>query len=300
MKSSNAFPLIRLTAALAAGLALGAYSRSDGKAPVVVLGKANSPPVLSPVVVRPSGGSDPASNSDQAAEVLSPVVVSAPAPSIATSSPQPEVTASRTAAPVAATSTRADRPSTAAVDVEPPRPAPTKRASPIAEPALPRRATVAAANAPRAALPDAYESGAQPEQARSLNARAIALINAGRPEQAIAPLERAVAMQPNDAEMLGNLGYAYMLVGDNGRASSRLRRALDISPTRSATWLNLGQTYAELGQRETAVDAVLTGYRHSSRKGSVRAALQAASTGRRYSASWREAASLALARIDGS
>jgi tetratricopeptide (TPR) repeat protein len=133
--------------------------------------------------------------------------------------------------------------------------------------------------------------------ARSLNARAIGLINAGRPDQAIPLLERAVALQPRDAEMLGNLGYAHMLAGEHRRARDRLRTALDIAPTRSATWLNLGQTYAGLGQRDVAVDAVVTGHRYSTRKASVRSALQRAATGDRHSAAWREAAALALSRI---
>lgn len=136
-----------------------------------------------------------------------------------------------------------------------------------------------------------------PDQARSLNQRAIAQINAGRPEEAIPALERAVAMQPRDAEMLGNLGYAYMLAGEHDRARTQFMRALDLAPTRSATWLNLGQTYAELGQRDVAVDAVLKGYRYSTRKPSVRSALQRAAEGGRHSTAWREAAGLALERI---
>lgn len=133
--------------------------------------------------------------------------------------------------------------------------------------------------------------------ARSLNSRAIALINAGRPEPAIPLLERAVAQEPRDAEILGNLGYAHMLAGEHRRARDRLRTALDLAPTRSATWLNLGQTYAELGQRDIAVDAVVTGYRYSSRKASVRSALARAASSDRHSAAWREAAALALSRI---
>lgn len=151
----------------------------------------------------------------------------------------------------------------------------------------PPPARPAAAAAPVAASGDA----------RSLNRQAIAAINAGRPAQAIPLLERAIAQQPRDPEMLGNLGYAYMLIGEHRRARDRLRTALDLSPTRSATWLNLGQTYAELGQQDVAVDAVVTGYRYSTRKASVRSALQRAVAGDRHSAAWREAAALALSRI---
>lgn len=136
-----------------------------------------------------------------------------------------------------------------------------------------------------------------PRQARSLNQEAIDRINAGRPGAAIALLERALAMQPRDPEILGNLGYAYMLAGEHADARARLEAALDISPTRSATWLNLGQAYAELGRRDAAVDAVLKGYRHSTRKPSVRSALQRAAAGERHSAAWREVARTVLSRL---
>lgn len=173
-------------------------------------------------------------------------------------------------------------------------PATTTRAAEPAPP--PRPPQIATASRPTAA-PAPSTRGTT--DARGLNQQAIGLINAGRPEQAIPVLERAVALQPRDAEMLGNLGYAYMLAGEHRRARDRLRSALDIAPARSATWLNLGQTYAELGQSDTAVDAVVTGYRYSTRKASVRSALQRAATGDRHSAQWREAAALALQRISG-
>ena len=132
-----------------------------------------------------------------------------------------------------------------------------------------------------------------------MNRRAIALINTGHAADAIPLLERALALQPRDAEMLGNLGYAYMLAGDYREAKSRFMSSLELAPTRSATWLNLGQTYAEMGRRDLALDAIMEGYRYSSRKPSVHSALQRAATGERFSQAWRETAGLALDRIDG-
>ena len=153
---------------------------------------------------------------------------------------------------------------------------------------------------------DSHKSGTRPHflvtaidgDARSLNARAIALINGGRPGAAIPLLEHALVLQPRDAEMLGNLGYAYMLVGEHARARSRFVAALDLSPTRSATWLNLGQAYAELGRQDAALDAVLKGYRYSTRKASVRSALQRAATQPQFSPAWRDTAGAALSRIE--
>lgn len=160
--------------------------------------------------------------------------------------------------------------------------------------ATPERARDTAAQARAPAAPATEIDG----DARSLNARAIALINGGRPEAAIPLLEHALALQPRDAEMLGNLGYAYMLVGEHARARSRFVAALDLSPTRSATWLNLGQTYAELGRQDAALDAVLKGYRYSTRKASVRSALQRAATQPQFSPAWRDTAGAALSRIE--
>lgn len=180
----------------------------------------------------------------------------------------------------------------------PPRPAAAVARTPESRSTEP---TGTVASARRAAPVEALPAPPRPEpiagDARSLNQQAIALIGAGRPEQAIPALERAVALQPRDAEMLGNLGYAYLLAGDPARARSQFVRSLDLAPTRSATWLNLGQAYAELGERDVAVDAVVKGYRYSTRKPSVRSALQRAASGSRFSPAWREAAGRALDRI---
>ena len=187
-----------------------------------------------------------------------------------------------------------------------------RTAPPVADARAPRVAAArdAAKVPPRDATPErARETAAQARthaatataidgDARSLNARAIALINGGRPEAAIPLLEHALVLQPRDAEMLGNLGYAYMLVGEHARARSRFVAALDLSPTRSATWLNLGQTYAELGRQDAALDAVLKGYRYSTRKASVRSALQRAATQPQFSPAWRDTAGAALSRIE--
>lgn len=191
--------------------------------------------------------------------------------------------------PVAAVPAPAAPPRPAAAVARPPESRSTEPTGTVAS--ARRAAPVEAPPAPPRAEPIAGD-------ARSLNQQAIALIGAGRPERAIHALERAVALQPRDAEMLGNLGYAYLLAGDPERARSQFVRSLDLAPTRSATWLNLGQAYAELGEREVAVDAVVKGYRYSTRKPSVRSALERAAGGSRFSPAWREAAGRALDRID--
>ncbi|MFC0676692.1 tetratricopeptide repeat protein [Lysobacter korlensis] len=304
LPTDSAIPRLGLT--LAVALALSACSSDEPEQSMAESDTGRTPHVIDKVVVRPpweSGeepGIDEAPAATTTAEQEAVLVGEEPEPALVEDAlPQPE-----------------ERPSTAVV-MEPPSPPPAQPAPRPAEPVrgepAPATATAAAprpvepmraepAQAPRAepSRPDTPRTAAtarDPMQARSLNQEGIALINSDRPDQAIVSLERAVALQPRDPEILGNLGYAYMLAGEHDKASSQFQRSLDIAPTRAATWLNLGQTYAELGKREMAVDAVVTGYRHSTRKQSVRSALLAAATGRKYSPAWREAAGLALARI---
>ena len=301
--------LALLPAALAAAVSLSACNRSTADASAQTTGIPEArveatplPPTVEPVVVQGSdadldwtvegadtvaAGSDDAEGRAAALKYMGAERAgSQPAPETAAAKPP------REAAPRAVADASPDAPAASA---------PAQRPAPRTE--APIAARTRETPAPeRADDPPARRVAEAPAvpitgDARSLNTRAIALINAGRPEQAIPLLERAVAQQPRDAEMLGNLGYAHMLAGEHRRARDRLRTALDLAPTRSATWLNLGQTYAELGQRDVAVDAVVTGYRYSSRKASVRSALARAASGNRHSAAWREAAALALSRI---
>jgi tetratricopeptide (TPR) repeat protein len=258
-----------VAAAVAAALAFDTFEDEEPQPPAVASDAARPPRVLDRVRVRPPGVLHEAPGIDDAPTNA----VLAEAPSDGDALPQPEP------------------PRGTAVVMAPPDPP----APPPAEPE--RREPVAPAAAPRDVVARSVSAAPDAGLARRLNREGIELINAGRPAQAIAPLERAASLQPHDAEILGNLGYAYMLTGEHDTASRHFTRALDFAPTRSATWLNLGQTYAELGQRERAVDAVVTGYRHSTRKATVRSALLAAATGSRYSPRWREAAGLALARI---
>jgi hypothetical protein len=238
--------------------------------PTVASDAARSPSVLDHRLVHPPGALDDAPGADGAPADAE--VAEAP-PLEGDVLPQPE-----------------PRRDTAVVMTSPDTPA-----APPAEPEQPEPAAPAAAPPEHVARP--VDSASDAEQAWRLNREGIELINAGRPGQAIALLERAASLQPRDAEILGNLGYAYMLMGEHLVASRHFMRALDYAPTRSATWLNLGQTYAELGHRDRAVNAVVTGYRHSTRKAAVRSALLAAATGAQHSPQWREAAGLALAQI---
>ncbi|GHA83104.1 tetratricopeptide repeat protein [Cognatilysobacter bugurensis] len=264
-----------LAAALAATLAFEHFEREDPEPPAVASDAARSPLVLDRVRVRAPAVIDEA-----------PGIDDAPTDAVVAEAPPPDEDGSPEKEPSGDTAVVMAPPDRPAAPPAQPERRETERRPPAAPPPAPRQDIARTADA----TPDAG-------LARRLNREGIELINAGRPEQAIAPLERAASLQPRDAEILGNLGYAYMLTGEHDTASRHFTRALDYAPTRSATWLNLGQTYAELGQRDRAVDAVVTGYRHSTRKASVRTALLAAATGTRHTPQWREAAGLALARI---
>ncbi|WP_229792472.1 tetratricopeptide repeat protein [Cognatilysobacter bugurensis] len=274
-------PARRLGAALVAALALGGCNRAEPEPTAAVADAGRPARTLDRVLVRPPGAAvvEPSDSPDAAVDAA--IAGDTRASEEWAVVPDDEAPESVGTLPPG----QAER-------------APSQARSVQREPgAVERSGDDLAAAARRERPPAVHDGGAAPQHARRLNQQAIELINAGRPEQAIEPLERALAQQPRDAEMLGNLGYAYMLLGEHTRASQHLTRSLDVAPTRSATWLNLGQTYAELGERERAVDAVLTGYRHASRKDAVRSALMAAATGRRYSPAWREAAGIALVRI---
>jgi hypothetical protein len=272
-----------VAAAIAATVAFDRFEdeRTSERAqpPSVVPDAARSPGVLDRVPVRRSGapGID---------DVPTEALVAEPPPSEEDVLLQPEPS------PDDEVSSQAEPPHGTAVVTAPPNPP----AAPPAEPEQPEPAVPDAA--PSEDIARTADAVPDAELARRFNREGIALINAGRPAQAIAPLERAASLQPRDAEILDNLGYAYLLVGERLVASRYFMRALDYAPTRSATWINLGHAYAELGQRERAVHAVVTGYRHSTSKATLRAALLATATGSQHSPQWREAAGLALARID--
>jgi tetratricopeptide (TPR) repeat protein len=62
------------------------------------------------------------------------------------------------------------------------------------------------------------------------DAQAWALLAAGRPAEARAESERALALGTRDARLLYHAGMISAALGDHGRAASELRRALAISP----------------------------------------------------------------------
>ena len=70
----------------------------------------------------------------------------------------------------------------------------------------------------------------------------------GEAGNAIAPLERVVAAQPSDVESRRMLGQAYSATGRTADAVSQLRRITELAPALPAAWHALGHAYNLLTQ----------------------------------------------------
>ena len=73
-------------------------------------------------------------------------------------------------------------------------------------------------------------AGMKPENGEALAALGAALARAGKPQEAIPYLERAVAAGQQSAAVLNGLGFARLESGDRTGALEALRRSLAITP----------------------------------------------------------------------
>jgi len=79
------------------------------------------------------------------------------------------------------------------------------------------------------------------------------LIFAGRPEEAIGLVKRAMRLNPiHPVQYLFSLGHAYFLTGQYEEAIATLRRALNRSPNFLPIHVYLAAIYIELGREEEA------------------------------------------------
>lgn len=88
------------------------------------------------------------------------------------------------------------------------------------------------------------------EDIAALVQEGIKLAEAGRAGEAIAVLERALALKPGDAQLHWILGTTHRVAGQRDRAIKRYRAALDLDPGHEASLGNL----AEIGDPEEAVE----------------------------------------------
>jgi len=80
-----------------------------------------------------------------------------------------------------------------------------------------------------------------------------ALNNVGRPQEAIAELQKAIRLNPHcRAEFYWNLGYAYLLAGRYEEAVSAHKKALQRSPNSIIPHVALAITYSMMGREKEA------------------------------------------------
>jgi thioredoxin-like negative regulator of GroEL len=93
----------------------------------------------------------------------------------------------------------------------------------------------------------------RPGDAATLNRLATKYLQAGRVDDAIAQLRRAVQLAPRDAEARSNLGTALQTRGQLADALRELETAARLKPNDSALRFNLGNGYYAAGRSADAV-----------------------------------------------
>lgn len=96
------------------------------------------------------------------------------------------------------------------------------------------------------------ESPANPD---ALRLQAIALQLAGRDEEAIAAIGKAIAARPDDAVLLNTLGGVLSEMGRADAALAAFRRACELQPDLASAWCNLGMVLQSRGAIEEARSA---------------------------------------------
>jgi tetratricopeptide (TPR) repeat protein len=84
--------------------------------------------------------------------------------------------------------------------------------------------------------------------------QAMALLGAGRPQEAAAVLEQALAYKPTDVTLLNNLAIAYLHQGQLEKAHQTLQRALQVDEAKFSTYLNLSSWALRSRQPELALE----------------------------------------------
>lgn len=79
-----------------------------------------------------------------------------------------------------------------------------------------------------------------------------ALLEEGRPEQAVTALERARSCEPHKGSVLELLGRAYFSCGRYAEAAARFEEALDVDPTNDYAHYCLGLCCLKLDRKDEA------------------------------------------------
>lgn len=92
-----------------------------------------------------------------------------------------------------------------------------------------------------------------PDNARAHAGIGAALLEQGKPAEALAPLRRAVELDPQLAEAHNNLANALSDTGRSGEALAHFVRAVNLSPGKPSTHYNYGSALLEVGRPAEAI-----------------------------------------------
>jgi predicted O-linked N-acetylglucosamine transferase (SPINDLY family) len=98
-----------------------------------------------------------------------------------------------------------------------------------------------------------------PDYPPALRIQGLILSSKGATNQAIACMERAIALLPGIAEWYDNLGALHGLTGHSAEAEAACREALRLDPRNVSAWNNLGMALCALHRLEEAEDAHRSG-----------------------------------------
>lgn len=88
--------------------------------------------------------------------------------------------------------------------------------------------------------------------ANALHLLGMAAFQSGQTEDAIGPIEAAIAIEPRDPAFHVNLGNVLQTLGRHEASAESYRRALALNPESPAAWSNLGEALRNLGQFDHA------------------------------------------------
>ncbi len=128
-----------------------------------------------------------------------------------------------------------------------------QRATAANQPALAARAYATAEQCLAAGL------ARNPDNVELLTIHAVALIDCGRPNQALDALERADRLAPRDPEILNNMGLALGLLKRSGDAAHAFERAVAARPDFAEAYYNWARMLADLGDEAGARRALARG-----------------------------------------